>query len=129
MSTLSFNIRNKIFKYCILDNESMIKVANLLGIRVELVREYISFYISHPEEQEKMLPASKKGLVKQPTMSDKFTGYFTEMTEEDIRKINEPKEYRIQEVISERETIFNDKRSFPERLEDKINYLKKLTNG
>ena len=115
---LTIEERKKIARYCIKENYSMEKVSEIFDIPLKDVSEYISFLSSNEAEKTAVLPRSEKK--DPPSQVNKFTGYFSEMTENQIGERNEPI-YTVKEILDENViSRTSNRKSFPERLRDYI---------
>lgn len=114
----TLHIRKRIYHYCIKENVTMEKTAEFINVPFDVVQLYVSFYTSSIDEQRKMKNPVEARLLDLPKQHDKFTGYYTELTEEQMLsggKIYTPV-YSSEKMENESHSYNFDRRSYPERL-------------
>lgn len=81
---LSLAARKRIYYCCIKNNKTMIDTSKMLNLDVDVIKEYMEKFFSDPEERLKV--SSVKSLVypEKPKICSHFTGYYTEITEDDM---------------------------------------------
>jgi len=122
---MSLTLRKKIYRYCLKENRTILHTARLLQLPSEVVRDVIYVVFSDYTERLKVMPATDKYNPPRLKLKSKFTGYFTEMTEDDLEKfchdgVIKRLDYLIKDVERERFHQHTEARSYNERLIQRI---------
>jgi hypothetical protein len=114
----TLHIRKRIYHYCIKENVTMEKTAEFIDVPFEVVKSYVSFYTSSIDEQRKMKNPVEAKLLDLPKQHDKFTGYYTELTEEQMLSGGEiyTPVYSADKIENMSVSYNFDRRSYQERL-------------
>ena len=143
---MSLTLRKKIYRYCLKENRTILHTARLLQLPSEVVRDVIYVVFSDYTERLKVMPATDKYNPPNLKLRSKFTGYYTEMTEDDLEKfcndgVIKRLDYILKDVERERFHQHTESRSYKERLieriewngthksiEDQLVYIRKINN-
>jgi len=122
---MSLTLRKKIYRYCLKENRTILHTARLLQLPSEVVRDVIYVVFSDYSERLKVMPATDKYHPPRLKLKSKFTGYFTEMTEDDLEKFCHDGmirrlDYILKDVERERFHQHTEARSYHERLVERI---------
>jgi hypothetical protein len=112
---LSSYDKKKIVQRCIREQFSMEKVSAMYGIPLFKIVDYITFFYKNTSEQVAMLPMHEYENLQKKLLPNIFTGYLTETTEAEKEKTFNPSD-----IESEGFSLFQDQRSFQERLNEAI---------
>lgn len=143
---MSLTLRKKIYRYCIKENRTILHTARLLEIPSDVVRKFIYVVFSDHNQRIKVMATTDRYVPPTPKLRSKFTGYITELTEDDIERlchdgVLKNLDYKVEEVTKERFHQHSEARSYKERLiekiewngthksiEDQMKYIRKLNN-
>ncbi len=122
---MSLTLRKKIYRYCIKENRTILHTARLLQLPSEVVRDVIYIVFSDYTERIKVMPATDKYNQPKAKLKSKFTGYYTELTEDDLEKfcndgVIKKLDYSLKDIERERFYQHTESRSYKERLIQKI---------
>lgn len=124
---MSLTLRKKIYRYCIKENRTILHTARLLEIPSDVVRKFIYVVFSDHNQRIKVMPATDRYVPPTPKLRSKFTGYLTELTEDDVERLTHDGvlknlDYTTEEVTKERFHQHTEVRSYKERLIEKIEW-------
>ena len=114
---LTIHDKKKIVHWVIRQQYTMEKVAQMYGIPLFAVKDYVAYFFATPSEQRAMLPPREYEDMQKKRLPNKFTGYMSELTEDQLLQIkNDELIFDPKGIEDEKFSSNTDTTSFSQRL-------------